>query len=123
MKRLLISTLLATICGTASMAAVQATSVSSGRSNDLDKYRALYNYSITAGKTASDIVGMGIAGSNDHVYVWYKDGTVSSGRSNDLDRYRQRYRYSLPTGKTPSDIVGMGIAGSNDQVYDWFKKP
>ena len=73
MKRLLISTLLATVFGTAGMAAVQANSVSSGRSNDLDKYRALYNYTITAGKTASDIVGMGIAGSNDHVYTWFKN--------------------------------------------------
>jgi len=67
-----------------------------------------------------NIVGIGIAGSNDHVYVWYGDGTVSSGTSSDLDRYRKRYGYSLPPGKKPHNIVGIGIAGSNDYVYAWY---
>ena len=63
--------------------------VSSGTSNDLGRYRRLYSYSLPRGKTPSDIVGMGIAGSNDHVYVWFRDGTVSSGTSNNLGRYRE----------------------------------
>ena len=64
---------------------------------------------------------MGIAGSNDHIYVWYKDGTVSSGSSRDLDKYKAPYAYTLPKGKSPQDIVGMGIAGSNDHIYVWYK--
>lgn len=95
--------------------------VSSGTSWDLDQYRALYRYSLPPGKTPNDIVGMGIAGSNDHVYVWYRDGTVSSGSSRALAQYRKPYRYSLPPGKTPSHIVGIGIAGSNDRVYVWYR--
>ena len=74
----------------------------------------------TAPKRPSDIVGMAIAGSNDHVYVWYNDGTVSSGTSSDLDAHRGLYNYSLPNGKRPSDIAGMAIAGSTDHVYVWY---
>jgi hypothetical protein len=94
--------------------------VSMGTSWDLQAYRPLYQYRFSQGKTPSDIVGMGIAGSDDHVFVWYKDGTVSSGTSWDLEAYRAPYTYSLPSGKTPSDIVGMGIAGSDDHVYVWY---
>ena len=72
------------------------------------------------GKTPGDIVGMGIAGSNDWVYVWYSDGTVSAGSSTDLDVHRDPEPYSLPPDKNPGDIVGMGIAGSNDWVYVWY---
>jgi hypothetical protein len=71
--------------------------------------------------SVDDIVGMGIAGSDDHVYAWYKDGYVSSGTSRDLDVYRDLYTYSLPPGKSPGDIVGIAIAGSNDHVYAWYK--
>jgi len=67
------------------------------------------------------IMALGIAGSNDHVYVWFSDGTVSSGTSGDLNQYRASYGYSLAPGKTPDDIVGMGIAGSNDHVYVWYR--
>jgi len=90
--------------------------VSSGTSGDLDAYRKPYIY-----KTKKKIVGMGITGSNDHVYAWYSDGTVSSGTSSDLEAYHSPNNYTLPSGKTPEDIVGMGIAGSNDHVYAWYK--
>jgi hypothetical protein len=73
------------------------------------------------GKCPEHIAGMGIAGSDDHVYVWYKDGTTSSGTSWDLGQFRDVYAYSLPPGKSPGDIVGMGIAGSNDYVYTWYR--
>lgn len=89
--------------------------VSSGTTSDLQAYRAPYTY-----EGQPDIVGMGIAGSNDHVYVWYADGTVTSGTSGDLDAYRPSYTYSLPQGKSPQDIVGMGIAG-NDHVFAWYE--
>jgi len=95
--------------------------VSSGTSWNLSEYRQPYAYSLPPGKSPNDIVGMAIAGSNDHVYVWYRDGTVSSGTSSNLEQYRKLYAYSLPPGKSPDDIVGMGSAGSNDHVYAWYR--
>ncbi len=108
--------------------------VSSGSSSNLTKYRNPYKFtlppkgSVVAMEgitqpvyTPQDIVGMGIAGSNDHVYVWYADGFVSAGNSSNLAAYRKPYRYVLPDGKKPDDIVGMGIAGSDDHVYVWYK--
>jgi len=68
-----------------------------------------------------NIIGTAIAGSNDHVYTWFDNGTVRSGSSSRLGIYRASYRYSLPPGKSPADIVGMGIAGSNDHCYAWYK--
>ena len=76
-------------------------------------------YSLPPGKSPRDIVGMGIAG-DDHVYVWYRDGTVSSGTSIDLDRFRLPARYSLAPGKSPSDVVAIDIACSDDHVYVWY---
>jgi len=70
---------------------------------------------------AGKIVGIAIAGSNDHVYTWFDDNKVRSGSSSRFGIYRHSYRYSLPAGKSPNDIVGMGIAGSNDHCYAWYK--
>jgi len=100
---------------------VEGNAASAGDSADLDAYRYLFDYAPAAGMASADIVGMAIAGSNDHVYAWYRNGMVSSGTSSDLDQYRAPYAYSLPPGKTPADIVGMGIAGSNDRVYAWYR--
>lgn len=50
---------------------LEGTHVSSGASWDLDSYRSLYYYDVPSGKTPADIVGMGIAGSDDHIYTWY----------------------------------------------------
>lgn len=94
--------------------------VSSGSSDDLDRARAPYSYTLPPGKSPADIVGVGIA-SDDHVFAWYRDGTVSSGTSNDLDRYRAPYRYSLPSGKTPADIVGIAIACLDGHTYVWYR--
>jgi len=68
----------------------------------------------------SEIVGISIACSNDHVYTWYSDGTVSVGTSENLSAYEAPHFYSLPFGKTPADIVEIGIAG-NDHVYTWYR--
>ena len=95
--------------------------VSVGNTRDLDAFRAPYSYVPAASGALIEIVGMGIAGSDDHVYTWYEDGTVGSGASSDLDFYRAPYSYSLPPGKTPADISGMGIAGSDDRVYAWYR--
>ncbi|WP_300443916.1 papain-like cysteine protease family protein [uncultured Mameliella sp.] len=95
--------------------------VSSGNSTDLDAYRSLDGSTAASGAYFNQIVGTGIAGSSDHVYVWYADGTVSSGTTKDLDAYRPRQSYNLPPGYHTTDIVGMGIAGSSDHVYAFYR--
>ena len=95
--------------------------VSVGTTRDLDAFREPYSYVPAAGRASVEIVGMGIAGSDDRVYAWHEDGTVASGASSDLDFYQAPYDYSLPPGKTPTDVVGMGIAGSDDRVYTWYR--
>ena len=94
--------------------------VSAGSSDDLDKHRKPYRFSLPPGKLVNDIVGMAIDGENNYNFVWFRDGTVSAGTSNDLDRFRKPYRYTLPAGKTPSDIVGMAIDGENNYNFVWF---
>ncbi len=93
----------------------------SGSSSDLDRYISPYGFVLPGNIEPADVVAVAIAGSNDHVYAWYLDGTVSSGTTHDFAWYRRRYSYSLPSGKTPNDIVGIGIAGSNDRVYTWYR--
>ena len=95
--------------------------VSAGSTGALDALREPYHYAPAVGRMLVEIVGMGITGSDDHIFVWYEDGTASSGASSDLDFYRAPYGYSLPSGKTPADIIGMGIAGSDDRVFVWYR--
>lgn len=66
-----------------------------------------------------DVAGMAIAGSNDHVYIWYRDGTASSGVSRRLDVYRTPYAYTTTAGQSAAAIVGAAIAKSNDWTYVW----
>jgi hypothetical protein len=47
--------------------------VCSGTSQNIDQYRKPYPYRLPAGKYSHQIIGIGIAGSNDHVYVWFKE--------------------------------------------------
>ena len=69
----------------------------------------------------SRIVGMGIDGSNNHVFAWYDNHSVTAGTSGDLSSRRKPYSYKLPAGKTPEDIVRMGIDGSNNWVFAWYR--
>lgn len=95
--------------------------VTSGIRTDLDYYASLYNTSASGTSKMEDIVAVAIAGSTDHCYTWYKDGTVSVGISSDLDRYQPKRSYSLAPGKFPSDVAGIGITGSTDHCYVWYK--
>jgi CubicO group peptidase (beta-lactamase class C family) len=70
------------------------------------------------GKSMLNVVGIAIAKSNNHVYVWYDDGTMSSGTSLDFTRYISPRPYSLSASRY--GIRGMGIA-ANDHVYTWHK--
>lgn len=95
-----------------------------GTASDLDAHSAQTTDTVKlpAGKTAYDIVGIAIAKSNNHVYVWYQDGTYSEGYSMDFDYYSKGVKpYSWPAQASGSsyDIRGMAIA-SNDHVYTWF---
>ncbi len=91
-----------------------------GASWDLGRYSASKEVNRPLPNHLGDIVGIGIAGSNDRVYVWYADGTVSSGTSLDFEAYTKKKPFQLPEGKNAWDIIAMAIAGSNDRVYTWY---
>lgn len=98
--------------------------LSIGSPTDLDLYRKpgeKKEVSLPSGKSMLEIVGIGIAKSNDHVYIWYDDGTVSSGTSTDFDKHfkPKPFQTAPGSGGTSYDIRGMDIA-ANDRVYAWF---
>jgi hypothetical protein len=76
---------------------------------------------LPSGKSMAHVVGIDIAKSDDHVYVWYEDSTVSSGTSTDFDFYfkPKPVQYAYMPGATSYNVRGMGIA-KNDHVYAWF---
>jgi hypothetical protein len=94
--------------------------VSSGTSSNLTAYQAPVAFVLPSGKKPADIVAIGIAGSNDHVYTWYADGTATEGTSSHLAQYHGPYAYKLPAGLSPADIVEMDIA-KDDHVYAWYR--
>lgn len=67
-----------------------------------------------------NIVGIGIAKSNDRVYTWYDNGLAMIGSSTDLDAHSLPFPYKCPPGKTPKNIVGMDIAPQGDRVFVWY---
>lgn len=109
-----------------SLAAFSDRTVSAGTSWDLDQTNSGNLLVAPAANELGAIVGIGIAGSNDHVYTWYADGTVSEGYSRDLEHHGSRVPFKMPKDangnnlKEPSNIVAMAIAGSNDRVYTWY---
>lgn len=94
--------------------------VSAGSSWDLDERRALDGFALPAGLAASDLVALAVAGSNDRVYAWYRDGRVSSGGSRQLDAHRPPKAFTTPPGLVPGDVVAAAIAKSDDRVYVWY---
>jgi CubicO group peptidase (beta-lactamase class C family) len=104
--------------------------LSIGGSRDLGLYRKVewdkdgnlkQKVKLPSGKSMLNVVGIDIAKSNDHVYIWYDDGTVSSGTSLDFTYYFTGKTYSVPpgSGQTRYNIRDIGIA-ANDHVYAWF---
>lgn len=103
-----------------------------GTPTDLDKYAKPDPdklVSLPSGKSMLNIVGIGIAKSNDHVYVWYDDGTVSSGYSKDFDYHFKPKPYSIYNGPSVPSPLGTGMSryhirgidiSKNDHVYTWF---
>lgn len=100
--------------------------VTAGNPSGLDDTIRSREYVLPASKTPDDIVGMGIAGTNDRVYTWYSNGTRSVGSSTNLARYAdpdqdpEGCTYTVPgTDRGPANIVAMGISPT-DRVYAWY---
>lgn len=91
-----------------------------GYSWNLGAISASQEVSIPHDDEQGAIVGIAIAGSNDHVYVWHADGTVSSGSTLHFEYHHGRVPFELPEGKNTWDIIAMAIAGSSDTVYTWY---
>ncbi len=92
-----------------------------GTPTDLDKHAGLSAEPVAMASSdhgPSTIVGIGIAKSNDHVYVWYDDGTYSSGTSTNFKFYFAPKPFTTAAGCKPYEIRGMDIA-KNDHVYAW----
>jgi len=94
--------------------------VSAGTSSNSVQYMAPVNYTLPAGKTPDNIVGIAFSHTN-WCYYWYNDGTMSVGTYTNATAYIAPKSYALPAGETPSNILSMSIAKSNDYVYTWFK--
>jgi CubicO group peptidase (beta-lactamase class C family) len=101
--------------------------VTVGSSRDLDKHAGfaldsegkIKKVKMPNGLSMTNVVGIGISKSDDHVYVWYDNGTVSSGTSRDFTRYFVGKPYKGPYSTTPYRILGLGIAKDNT-VYAWY---
>ena len=95
-----------------------------GRSFDPDNNEG--NFSLPNGKSASNIVGVGIVpvvgDTEPLVYVYYDDGTYSTGRTFDPDNNQGDFR--VVNGKSPSNVKGVGIipvVGEEEpMVYLWY---
>ncbi|MEO1240902.1 MAG: serine hydrolase domain-containing protein [Pseudomonadota bacterium] len=99
-----------------------------GQSRDLDYHKGfeynsdggLITVKMPLGKSMLNVVGIAIAKSNDHVYVWYDDGTLSSGTSRDFTRYFVD-RYYVPARNWGWRYNTRAIAiAANDRVYAWY---
>lgn len=97
------------------------TNAGTGSLGDILGNNAAPEVTLPEGYTAYDIVGIAIAKSNDHVYVWYDDGMVSEGTSTNFAAYAAPAKFTTAGGPggLPRDIRGVGIA-SNDRVYSWY---
>lgn len=71
------------------------------------------------GRSMLGVVGIGIAKSNDHVYVWYDDAKVSSGTTTDFSLYSKPQPFDPGAGKQAHEIRDVEI-GTNNHVYAWF---
>ncbi|MFB6455754.1 M57 family metalloprotease [Chitinophaga sp. Hz27] len=92
------------------------------RGNSSSIYGESNYYQLIPGKTANDIVDIGIANTNI-VYAWYKDGTVSNGGFLGINTYpflNSTYSYSVPPGKTYASIVGISINKTDGRCYAWY---
>ncbi|MBV8253903.1 MAG: hypothetical protein JO154_14970 [Chitinophaga sp.] len=98
--------------------------LSTGGFSQLNTYPALnitYPYTLPAGKTPANIVGISISKQDGKCYAWYNDGTYSVGNSGNFAYYSGPQPYTVPAGKSFSDIRAVGIAETSDKRYFWYK--
>ena len=94
--------------------------ISVGHSWDLGAVSTATEVLSPAPSEFAPVVGIGIAGSTDRVYVWTADGQVSSGVSTDFEHYSAKTPFTLPAGKQPWDIVTVAIEGTTDHVLAYY---
>jgi hypothetical protein len=70
------------------------------------------------GKSAADMVGVGVD-RNNRGYFWWGDGTVTQGTGYSAYDYASARRFDLPFGKHADDIVAMAIDESG-RVYTYY---
>jgi hypothetical protein len=71
----------------------------------------------TGSAEARNLIGVGIAGSDDHVYYWYSDGKASAGVTGQPTHYRSYY----PVQSTEwGQLLAVDIAG-NDRAWYWWQ--
>ena len=73
---------------------------------------------LPAGKSAQQLVGLGVDISNTG-YFWWSDGTVTQGSGNYAADLAGAQRYHVPFGKRVSEIVGIAI-DKTGEVYTYF---
>lgn len=74
---------------------------------------------LPVGKTAQQLVGLGVDIS-DTGYFWWSDGTVTQGTGRGASDLAGAQRFDVPFGKRVSDIAGMAIDESGD-VYTYYR--
>jgi len=102
--------------------------VTIGNFRDLDAYRGferdergkIVKVRMPGRKSMLNVIGIGIAKSNDRVYIWYDDGTVSSGTSrNFTTHFTGRSFQPARSWNWRYRTRAMAIA-SDDSVYAWY---
>ena len=73
---------------------------------------------LVPGKTAAELVGLGV-GPDDTGYYWWSDGTVSLGSAVSTYEYGAPRPYHAAVGQQPRNIVGMAVDYTND-VYTYY---
>ncbi len=97
-----------------------------GRSDDLDARRPIdlndegkvRKVKLPGKQRMLNVVGIGIAKSNNHIYAWYDDGTLSSGTALDFTHHNVNESYSVKGGNR-YQTRAIGIA-ANDKVFAWL---
>ncbi len=92
--------------------------VCEGSCRHLDRYAPRQKCEYPEGKSATDLVGIGIA-SDGHAYAWYSDATVSAGTPTDLSSYRPPQHFDPAPGKKAGDVIDVEIA-ANDYCFAWY---
>lgn len=101
--------------------------VTVGSSRDLDKHSGFARTSdgdikpvkMPSGLSMKNVVGIAISKSDDHVNIWFDNGTVASGTSRDFTRYYTGRSYKGAYNDSRYRILAMGIA-KDDTVYSWY---